>query len=111
MIKLIKNAKVYSPDFLGIKDILIANGKIAAIDDQIEIHCTGLEIFDAQGKVALPGFIDQHIHITGAGGKDGFASLTREITRDELIACGTTTAVGLLGTDGTIRSIQALYGK
>jgi beta-aspartyl-dipeptidase (metallo-type) len=37
--------------------------------------------------------------------------MTKEVTREALVACGTTTAVGLLGTDGTIRAIRALYGK
>lgn len=111
MLYLIKNARLFAPDDLGIKDIFISNGKFAAIEDHIDLKIRGLRIFDAQGKYVLPGLIDQHIHIAGAGGKDGFASMTPEIQIEDLIKCGTTTAVGLLGTDGTIRSIRALYGK
>ena len=58
-----------------------------------------------------PGFIDQHIHVTGAGGKHGFASMTPEIKATELGKCGTTTVVGLLGTDGSTRSIKASTPK
>jgi beta-aspartyl-dipeptidase (metallo-type) len=47
----------------------------------------------------------------GAGGKDGYASMTPEVSLTELIACGTTTAVGLLGTDGSARNIKTLYSK
>ena len=43
--------------------------------------------------------------------KHGFASMTPEVKMTELIECGTTTAVGLLGTDGHTRSIKTLYAK
>jgi len=108
---LIKNANIYSPKHIGIKDILIGEGKILAIEDKIEIDNKICNYWDAAGKTVTPGFIDQHIHITGAGGKNGFASMTPEIMLSELIACGSTTVVGLLGTDGTSRSIKNLYAK
>jgi beta-aspartyl-dipeptidase (metallo-type) len=37
--------------------------------------------------------------------------MTPEIKLSDLIACGSTTVVGLLGTDGTARSIKNLYAK
>lgn len=108
---LIKNANVYAPEHLGINDLLIANGKIVRIQKNIEL--TGIETaeWNAQGKTVTPGFIDQHVHITGAGGKRGFSSMTPEIKLSELTSCGTTTVVGLLGTDGSTRSIKSLYAK
>ena len=66
---------------------------------------------DLQGAVLTPGLIDQHVHVAGAGGKRGFSSLTGEISMDEFMAVGSTTVVGLLGTDGATRSIEALYAK
>ncbi|WP_339838227.1 beta-aspartyl-peptidase [uncultured Flavobacterium sp.] len=112
MLKLIKNAEIYAPKYLGRKDILIAGEKIAAIEDNLdEFSKHATVVWDANGKIITPGLIDQHIHIIGAGGKDGFASMTPEVTLSELIACGTTTVVGLLGTDGTVRNIKTLYGK
>ena len=112
MLKLIKNAEIYAPTYLGKKDILIAGEKIAAIEDNLDEFSThATVVWDAKGKLVTPGLIDQHIHIIGAGGKDGFASMTPEVTLSELIACGTTTVVGLLGTDGTVRNIRTLYGK
>lgn len=107
---IIKNAKVYSPEYLGVKDILTAGGKILAIEDQID-PIKGFEIFDASGKVTCPGFIDQHIHLIGAGGKDGFFSMTPDIKVTELVKTGSTTVVGLLGTDGATRNIKTLYAK
>jgi beta-aspartyl-dipeptidase (metallo-type) len=109
--KLIKQAKIYSPAYLGKKDILIGAGQILAIEDEINIDLKLVEIFDASNKIVVPGFIDQHIHLTGAGGNHSFASMTSELQLSELIACGTTTVVGLLGTDGTTRSLESLYAK
>jgi beta-aspartyl-dipeptidase (metallo-type) len=107
---LIKNAKLFAPQSLGFKDLLVGGGEILAIEDEIEPHKT-FNIFDAQGKTLTPGLIDQHIHIIGAGGKHGFSSMTPEIAMTNLIGCGTTTVVGLLGTDGSTRGIKTLYAK
>jgi len=111
MLKIIKNAELYVPESLGRKDILLAAEKIVAIEDKIEISSKIAETIDAEGKIVTPGLIDQHIHLTGAGGKHAFASMTPEIDLDELIACGTTTVMGMLGTDGVTRSLQGLYAK
>ena len=108
---LIKNTNLYSPTFLGKKDILISNGKIVAIEDEIIKHNVFSEVWDAHGLTTTPGFIDQHIHVIGAGGKHGFASMTPQLHLGELIKCGTTSVVGLLGTDGSTRSIKTLYSK
>lgn len=108
---LIKNTNLYSPQSLGKKDILISNGKIVAIDDEIMDHSVFSKVWDAKGAITTPGFIDQHIHVIGAGGKHGFASMTPELHLGDLINCGTTTVVGLLGTDGSTRSIKTLFSK
>ena len=111
MLKIIKNAEVYSPEYLGRKDILIGGKKILAIDDHIEVNPNIADQSDFQGKIVTPGLIDQHIHLTGAGGKQAFSSMTPEISIGELIQCGTTTVVGMLGTDGITRTLQGLYAK
>ena len=111
MLKLIKNSQLYTPKFLGVKDILIAGDKIIAIDDNLDQFSQDAEVWDAQGKMVTPGFIDQHIHISGAGGKDGFSSRTPDVDLKQLISCGSTTVMGLLGTDGTSRSLKSLFSK
>lgn len=65
MIKLIKNVKVYSPDLLGTKDVLILGDKLAGIEDEIKlkVSCMEVEEIDGTGKILTPGFIDSHVHI------------------------------------------------
>lgn len=111
MLNLIKNTDLYAPKHLGKKDILLAGKKIVAISDNLDIYRSDANVWDAQGQIVTPGLIDQHIHVIGAGGKDGFASMTPEVTLSELISCGTTTVSSLLGTDGTARNIRTLYSK
>jgi beta-aspartyl-dipeptidase (metallo-type) len=111
MLKLIKNCKLYAPTYLGKKDLVIGGGKILAIEDEIHESSIFSTMWDAEGRTTTPGFIDQHVHIIGAGGKHGFASMTPEIMLSEFISCGTTTVVGLLGTDASTRSVKTLYAK
>lgn len=109
---LIKNADVYAPDYLGKKDILIAGGKIVAIENSIEppkgVKC---EVIDADGLKLTPGYIDAHVHIAGAGGEGGPATRTPEIQLSMLIEAGVTTVIGCLGTDGITRNVESVLMK
>jgi beta-aspartyl-dipeptidase (metallo-type) len=111
MFKLIKNARVYSPSYIGVKDILICNNKFIEIGNDIKFDYSELEIVDAKGKIVVPGIIDQHIHVTGGGGEGGFKTRVPDVTLSELIKSGITTVVGLLGTDSTTRSVENLLAK
>lgn len=111
MFTLIKNANLYAPEPLGISDILLADGKIALIDRKIDLSGIPYETIDAAGCAVTPGFIDQHVHITGGGGQTGYASLVPDVSVSELVACGTTTVLGLLGTDGFVKELTTLYAK
>lgn len=111
MFILIKNAHVYNPCDLGVKQILVACGKVVEIADQIDVAYHGLKIIDAKGKIVLPGIIDKHIHITGGGGEAGFKSKVPEIRLSQLLKSGITSVVGLLGTDSVSRSVESLLAK
>jgi beta-aspartyl-dipeptidase (metallo-type) len=111
-----RNADIFAPEPLGLGDVLVAHGAVVAMRRQADPEwgftgLKGVEEVDLGGARLTPGFIDQHIHITGAGGKYGYGSMTPEVHVTDLIRCGTTTVVGLLGTDGTARSLNTLYAK
>ncbi|SDY75592.1 beta-aspartyl-peptidase [Tindallia californiensis] len=108
---LIKNADLYDPEKKGIQDILIAQGKIELVDKEIQPSEKYMQVMDAKGKKIFPGFIDQHVHITGGGGEGGFETKVPEISLSKLIVTGTTTVVGLLGTDASTRNIESLIAK
>ncbi|MGL5099289.1 MAG: beta-aspartyl-peptidase [Fusobacteriaceae bacterium] len=110
---LIKNAEVYSPEYLGKKDILVINDKIVEIKEKIENieNILEVKIIDATGKKIVPGFIDPHVHITGGGGEGSFKTRVPEIMLSKLTKAGITTVVGLLGTDGTTRSMENVVAK
>lgn len=108
---LIKNIDIYSPKYIGRKDIFISGGKIVLIDDNIKFDNDKIKIIDGTDKILTPGFIDQHVHITGGGGEGSFKTRAPEITLTKLTEAGITTVVGLLGTDGTTRSIENLVAK
>jgi imidazolonepropionase-like amidohydrolase len=42
--------------------VLIDNGKITAVGENLAVPC-GAEIYDAAGMVVVPGFIDAHTHL------------------------------------------------
>lgn len=106
-----KNAEVYNPKYIGKKDVLICDKKIALVEENIPELPIACEIIDAEGMRLIPGLIDQHIHVTGGGGEGSFHTRTPELNLSELIEGGITTVVGLLGTDGITRTVENLYAK
>ncbi len=113
MLTLYKNLDCYTPKHIGKNDILICGNKIYRIQPGINIADENLleNVYDCSGLYAFPGLIDQHVHINGGGGENGFASRTPEIDIDEIFRAGVTTLVGLLGADSCTRSLNSLYAK
>ena len=111
MFTLIKNAHIYAPADTGCQDLLLAGRKIvhmAPSIGELPFDCT---VIDVSGAKVTTGFIDQHIHITGGGGEGSFATRVPEIQLSQLTTAGTTTVIGLLGTDGVTRSMENLLAK
>ena len=101
MIKLIKNADVYAPEHLGVRDILICGEKICTVGEHLDVkEAEGIiEVIDLHGAAIGPGYIDGHVHITGGGGEQGPGSRVPESKVSEIVSCGVTTVLALLATD------------
>jgi len=109
---LIKNIQVFSPEFIGEQDIFIAGNKIAAIGKDIELpKSINVTILNGKGLKAIPGLIDAHVHIAGAGGEGGPATRTPELQLSHMLEAGVTTVIGCLGTDGMTRSVASVLMK
>ena len=111
MALLIKNAHVYTPADAGIKDVLIVNDRVAAVEDNLTVTMPDLATLDAKGLILTPGFIDQHIHVTGGGGEGGPRTRTPELVLSELIACGTTSVVVLTAPPAPFRIFLRRSGR
>ena len=112
----IKNGDVYAPEHQGKKDILVINEKIVFIERNISLSTLqvmdkNIKIIDASKCIIIPGHIDQHVHINGAGGEGGPQYRTPPIPFSEFVKAGITSVVGVLGTDGFARSLKALLMK
>ena len=111
MLKLIKNIRIFRDGSWQPSELLIADKRIAAVGDKIDCSFDGLEVIDGKGMRAIPGYIDQHVHITGGGGEGGFSNQVPPLKFSAPVKAGITTIVGLLGTDGTTRSVESLVAK
>lgn len=113
MLTLLKNLECYVPKHIGKNDIMICGDKIYKIQPHINYTDEYIyeNIYDLDGMNAFPGLIDQHIHITGGGGEDGYQSRIPEIDAECIKNAGVATVVGLLGADSITRNPESLYSK
>lgn len=110
MMILFKGCELYAPTARGICDVLVAGECIVAIEENLPTP-TGAEEIPCAGLRMIPGLIDGHVHIAGAGGEGGPATRTAEVSPAQLLDGGITTVIGCLGTDGMTRSIESLLMK
>ena len=113
MLKVIKNIEVYDPEYLGKKDIVILSDKIEGLYDSVNIpkDFINIQVIDGEGMIAVPGFIDCHVHIIGGGGEGGFRTRTPELQLSSIVKGGITTLVGCIVTDGVCRDMKGLVAK
>ena len=109
MATVLKNARVVLPDREVNADVLVADGRIAAIGDGLD----GAEQIDLAGATLLPGFIDVHIH--GAVGVDvmeATAAGLREVSV-YLASQGVTSWLPTLvpGSDENYASVAAMVSE
>lgn len=113
MLTLIKNAHVFSPADLGVNDVLLANGSIAAVAPKITLTGTGVcvETIDAEARWLVPGFVDPLAHFNGGGGEGGFHTRTPVMPITDAITAGISTMVSGLGTDASTRSLADMLAN
>lgn len=110
MLQILSNAQVFSPEPLGIRDLVVAAGQIIWVGTglpKIDRELIGDEI-DLAGARLIPGLIDCHVHLTGGGGESGPASRVPPIPLSHFTSGGTTSVIGVLGTDDLNRSTASL---
>ena len=107
---LLRNADLYAPEHLGIQDVLVAGGKVVWLGRSAprlpaELH---VQEIDLAGRRLLPGLVDCHAHLTGGGGEAGYHTRMPPVPFARFVRGGTTTVIGLLGTDDCTRTTSSL---
>jgi beta-aspartyl-dipeptidase (metallo-type) len=113
MLTLIKNATVFAPEPLGIRQVLVAANRIVYVSQAVPELDARLNVdeVDADGARLIPGFIDPHAHVTGGGGEAGFETSVPAPVLTDYTRAGVTTVVGLLGTDDLVRTTSAMIAR
>jgi len=113
----IRNADVYAPRALGLRNLLIGGGRILWIGTHDELPelpgalRASAETLDLEGARLIPGLIDAHVHVTGGGGEAGFHTRVPPVPLTRFTMSGVTTVVGLLGTDDVARGSGELLAN
>ncbi len=112
-LQLIRNAAVYAPGPLGVRQLLLGGGKVLWMGADLPALPAALpvEVTDLEGRRLIPGLIDGHVHVTGGGGEAGFGSRVPAPFLSRYTRAGVTSVVGLLGTDDCARSTRELVAS
>lgn len=108
---LIQNVEVLAPEPSGRCDLLLGGGRILRMEAGLRVPRRLARAIDGRNLVAVPGFVDGHVHLMGGGGEGGFATRTPELPFRSAVEGGVTTLVGCLGTDAVTRSLAGLLAK
>ena len=111
--ELLRNAELYDPAPRGHAHLLVGGETIlwAGADLPSLPPSLGIRERDLEGRRVIPGLIDIHVHLTGGGGEAGMNTRVPPLQLSQLTAGGVTTAVGVLGTDDTVRSPAELLAN
>lgn len=103
---LIKNAKIYTmaDKIIEKGDILLDGKKILSIGKELEVD-SDVEILDAEGLIALPGFVDCHSHIGGMN----FLYPNLSSDSNEMTNCTTPEVEVIYGTDTSSPDFKYAY--
>jgi beta-aspartyl-dipeptidase (metallo-type) len=107
---LLLNAELYDPAPQGRRHLLVAGETLlwAGRDVPTLDRALTVDEVDLGGRRVIPGLIDGHVHLTGGGGEAGPETRVPPVSLSRLTLAGVTTAVGVLGTDDTVRTTAEL---
>jgi len=110
MLTLLRNAELYDPAPRGRQHLLVAGETLVWVGRDVPAldRALGVVEEDLAGRRVIPGLIDGHVHLTGGGGEAGPHTRVPPVALSRLTAGGVTTAVGVLGTDDTVRTTAEL---
>lgn len=110
MLILLRNAELYDPEPRGRASVLVAGERIVWVGREVPTLDRSLTVseVDLAGRRLIPGLIDGHVHLTGGGGEAGPGTRVPPVALSRLTRGGVTTAVGVLGTDDTVRTTSEL---
>ena len=110
-LSVIRNAHLYAPEDVGVRDILVAGERVVAIEPGLDVGALGVAEVDASGRRVVPGLVDGHLHVIGGGGNEGYASRIPELWVGELALAGITTVVAPPGLDMVAKNLEGLLAK
>ncbi|SEE68317.1 amidohydrolase family protein [Jiangella alba] len=107
----IRNGHLHAPGDIGVRDLLLAGGRVVAIGERLDLGGLDVVELDAAGRRVVPGLVDGHLHVIGGGGNEGYASRIPELWAGELALAGITTVVAPPGLDMVAKSLEGLLAK
>ena len=113
MVLLITGGEVYAPEPLGRCDVLVCGERIVRVAPDLGAAARALEaeVLDASGKLVLPGFLDQHVHILGGNDFHGPNHRTFGMRFRNPVENGVTTLVTLLGSEHDDRTLHGMIRR
>ncbi|MFP5310139.1 MAG: beta-aspartyl-peptidase [Actinomycetes bacterium] len=113
MLTLLRAADLHAPTPVGVVDVLVAGDRVVHVGTAEDVLGAGARVttVDLDGRTVVPGLVDAHVHVTGGGGEAGPASSVPPLPLTACTTAGTTTVVGLLGTDDEVRTTASLLAR
>ena len=109
---IIRNATVWTLESDGKiekGDVLIENGKISAVGENLQVDENKYRVIDGEGMHLTPGIVDEHSHIALTGVNEGSQSVTSEVRMKDVVNSEDVNIYRQLA--GGVTTAQLLHGS